>query len=103
MLKNHGFRVIDLGKDVPAARILEEAEKEKPGVIGLSALMTTTMVRMKEVIDTARKSNLKAEFILGGAVVTRPFAESIGAEYARDGVEAVKVISRLLGRNPATK
>lgn len=99
LLKNHGFRVVDLGKDVPAARILEAAEKEKPGVIGLSALMTTTMVRMKEVIDTARKSNLKAEFILGGAVVTRPFAESVGAEYARDGVEAVKVISRLIGRD----
>lgn len=103
LLKNHGFRVIDLGKDVPAARILKEAGKEKPGVIGLSALMTTTMVRMKEVIDTARKSNLKTEFILGGAVVTRSFAESIGAEYARDGVEAVRVISRLIGGNPELK
>lgn len=102
LLKNHGFRVIDLGKDVPAARILEQAEKEKPGVIGLSALMTTTMVRMKEVIELARKNGLKTAFILGGAVVTRSFAESIGAEYARDGVEAVKVIGRLTGRSPGT-
>jgi 5-methyltetrahydrofolate--homocysteine methyltransferase len=99
LLKNHGFRVVDLGKDVPAARILEEAEKEKPAVIGLSALMTTTMVRMKEVIESARRCGLKAGFILGGAVVTRSYAESLGAEYAGDGVEAVKVISRLIGRN----
>ena len=65
LLKNHGFRVIDLGKDVPAARILEQAEREKPGVIGLSALMTTTMVRMKEVIETARKSNAEGRFYPG--------------------------------------
>lgn len=100
LLKNHGFRVIDLGKDIPAAKIVEEAQKEKPGVIGLSALMTTTMVRMKDVIDAAKKSGLRSQFILGGAVVTRTFAESIGAEYARDGVEAVKVITRLIGREP---
>jgi len=102
LLKNHGFRVIDLGKDVPAAQIVEAAQKERPGVIGLSALMTTTMVRMKEVIDAAKRGNINAEFILGGAVVTRAFAESIGAEYARDGVEAVKIIGRLIGRPAAS-
>jgi 5-methyltetrahydrofolate--homocysteine methyltransferase len=100
LLRNHGFRVVDLGKDVPAAKIFEAARKERPAVIGLSALMTTTMVRMKEVVDIFKKSEFEAEFILGGAVVTRAFAESIGAEYARDGVEAVKVVGKLIGRNP---
>jgi 5-methyltetrahydrofolate--homocysteine methyltransferase len=100
LLRNHGFRVVDLGKDVPAAKIFEAARKERPAVIGLSALMTTTMVRMKEVVDIFKKSEFKAEFILGGAVVTRAFAESVGAEYARDGVEAVKVVGKLIGRNP---
>jgi 5-methyltetrahydrofolate--homocysteine methyltransferase len=98
LLRNHGFRVIDLGKDVTADRILETAEREKPDVIGLSALMTTTMVRMKEVIELARERETAGHFILGGAVVTRSFAESLGAAYAKDGVEAVKVITGLISR-----
>jgi 5-methyltetrahydrofolate--homocysteine methyltransferase len=98
LLRNHGFRVIDLGKDVPADRILETAQRERPDVIGLSALMTTTMVRMKEVIELARERKTAGHFILGGAVVTRSFAESLGAAYAKDGVEAVKVITGLINR-----
>lgn len=96
LLRNHGFTVIDLGKDVKAARILEAAEREKPQVIGLSALMTTTMTRMKEVIELARERKVPARFVLGGAVVTGAYAETLGAAYAKDGVEAVRVIASLI-------
>ena len=97
MLRNYGYRVIDLGKDVAAERIVREIERHRPRVVGLSALMTTTMTRMKEVIRLAREHGEQCPFIVGGAVVTKAYAESIGAEYARDGVEAVQVIQRIIG------
>ena len=95
MLRNHGFEVVDLGKDVPAQVIIREAARAKPSVIGLSALMTTTMINMKEVIDLAQRESLDCTFMVGGAVVTKAYAESIGAYYARDGVEAVRVAEKL--------
>lgn len=91
ILENHGFKVADLGKDVPARAIVDEAKRIRPDIIGLSALMTTTMVHMKDVIDLARKEGLTCEFLVGGAVVSPAFAGSIGAHYAKDGVEAVRV------------
>jgi 5-methyltetrahydrofolate--homocysteine methyltransferase len=97
MLRNYGFRVVDLGKDVASEKIVREIEKHRPHAVGLSALMTTTMTRMKEVIDLARRQGQQCPFIVGGAVVTKAYAESVGAEYARDGVEAVQVIQRILG------
>jgi 5-methyltetrahydrofolate--homocysteine methyltransferase len=97
MLKNHGFRVLDLGKDVPAETILETIRTENPDVVGLSALMTTTMVSMKTTIEQARSADLTCPFLIGGAVVTRSYADSIGAAYARDGVEAVRVVEQLIG------
>ena len=96
LLKNYGYHVIDLGKDVEAKVILDAAKKENPHVIGLSALMTTTMVNMKEVIDMARTLEIKTDFIVGGAVVTETYAKAIGASFARDGVEAVKVVEKLI-------
>ncbi|MFB3926058.1 MAG: homocysteine S-methyltransferase family protein [Syntrophales bacterium] len=98
ILKNHGYDVIDLGKDVPAEKIVEQAKLRNPAVIGLSALMTTTMARMKEVVELGRKEGLTCLFIVGGAVVTKSFARSIGAQYAKDGVEAVQILSTL-GKN----
>jgi len=95
MLRNHGFEVIDLGKDVPADIIVREAARHKSSVVGLSALMTTTMSGMKEVIALAEQESLGCAFMVGGAVVTRAYAESIGAHYARDGVEAVKIVEKL--------
>ena len=91
MLRNSGFEVIDLGKDVPAEVIVERAEKENCRLIGLSALMTTTMTEMPKVIELAENRGLQARFIVGGAVVDREFAESINAEYAADAMMAVKV------------
>jgi len=98
MLKNHGFEVIDLGKDVPAARIVEAAEEHKAAVIGLSALMTTTMVRMEDTVRLLRDKGLAIPVMVGGAVVTEAFAKSIGAAaYATDAVDAVRQAKALAG------
>lgn len=97
IMRNHGCKVIDLGKDVSSRRIVDEAKKTAPDMIGLSALMTTTMVRMKEVIELARSEGVSCGFLVGGAVVNASFADSIGAVYARDGVEAVKIIKGVMG------
>jgi 5-methyltetrahydrofolate--homocysteine methyltransferase len=98
MLKNHGFDVIDLGKDVPHEVIIEAIQTNNPDVVGLSALMTTTMVNMKEVIEMARGAGADCTFMIGGAVVTRAYADTIGAHYAKDGVEAVRVAQNLIGQ-----
>jgi len=95
MLKNHGFQVVDLGKDVASDTILDAIRKYQPAVVGLSALMTTTMVRMKEVISRARQNECSCKFILGGAVITPAYAGSLGAGFAKDGVEAVRVVEKL--------
>lgn len=96
MLKNQGFEVIDLGKDVPHRDIIDAARQHQVDIVGLSALMTTTMVNMKEVVDLSRKVGLACKFMIGGAVVTRSYADSIGAHYAKDGVEAVKLAESLM-------
>ena len=96
LLRNYGYCVIDLGKDVRDEVIIEAAKKEKPDVIGLSALMTTTMVNMKEIIALARAQGIKTDFLVGGAVVTEAYAASIGASFAKDGVAAVRVIDQLI-------
>jgi len=99
MLKNYGFDVIDLGKDVPKERIIEEIKKTGAPMVGLSALMTTTMGEMKHVIDAVKEEGLETKFIVGGAVVTREYAKEIGADgYAEDAMEAVKV-SQLLEKD----
>lgn len=97
LLKNHNFRVIDLGKDVPAETIVETAIREKAKLIGLSALMTTTMPQMKVVIDLARERGLDIPVLVGGAAVDENFAESIGAVYGADAMAAVRNAKRLLG------
>ena len=95
MLKNHGFDIIDLGKDVTTERIIKEIKRHKSSIVGLSSLMTTTMVNMKEVVDRAKEEGLDCRFIVGGAVVARSFARALGAEYAGDSVEAVRVVKCL--------
>ncbi|NJB66939.1 5-methyltetrahydrofolate--homocysteine methyltransferase [Desulfobaculum xiamenense] len=98
MLRNNGFEVIDLGKDVPAERIVETARRENAAVIGLSALMTTTMVRMEETVNLVREQGLNCKVMVGGAVVTQDYADRIGADgYSRDAVDAVKVAKALSG------
>ncbi len=97
MLKNYGYNVIDLGKDVPAEDILAAAAEHKADVIGLSALMTTTMMRMKDVCDLIRERKLPYKVMIGGAVVSESFAKEIGADgYSADANEAVKLMEQLL-------
>lgn len=97
MLKNYGYRVIDLGKDVPAKKIVEMAKTEQADIIGLSALMTTTMLRMQDVVQLVKQEKLPVKVIIGGAVITPEFAEEIGADgYSKDAAEAVKLVERLL-------
>ncbi len=98
MLKNYGFHVIDLGKDVPKETIIAEAKKHNAQVIALSALMTTTMQQMRHVIDYAKEQKMDAKIIVGGAVITQEYADEIGADgYSEDAAEAVKLTKRLLG------
>ncbi len=97
MLKNYGYNVIDLGKDVPADVIVDTAIRENAAVISLSALMTTTMMRMKDVVELAKAKNCTAKIIVGGAAITESFAEEIGADgYGKDAASAVKVVENLL-------
>ncbi len=96
MLKNYGFKIYDLGKDVSAQRIIFEAKRTGAKIIGLSALMTTTMVEMKEVIRLAREERLDCRFMIGGAVVDESYAREIGADgYSKDAYDAVKLAKRL--------
>ena len=97
MLGNHGYEVVDLGKDVKAEAIVEAAVRHKAAIIGLSALMTTTMVRMQDTIDLVRERQLPIKVLVGGAVVTPAFAERIGADgFSLDAVDAVAVAARVL-------
>lgn len=97
LLGNHGYEVIDLGKDVKAADILQAAQKHRAEIIGLSALMTTTMPRMEDTVRLLREQGLGCRVMVGGAVVTAEYARSIGADgYAADAVEAVRLAARLL-------
>lgn len=97
MLKNYGFQVIDLGKDVPKEKIIEAAKEHHAQVIALSALMTTTMQQMKHVIQYAKEKDVNAKIIIGGAVITQEYADEIGADgYSKDAADAVKVTKKLL-------
>lgn len=98
MLRNNGFEVVDLGKDVPLERLVAAARESAPDIIGLSALMTTTMAVMEETVRHLREAGIACDVLIGGAVVTLEFAEAIGASYARDGVDAVRVAEGLMKR-----
>ncbi|MGN0344476.1 MAG: homocysteine S-methyltransferase family protein [Lachnospiraceae bacterium] len=98
MLKNYGYRVIDLGKDVAAEMIVNTAMKEQAQIIGLSALMTTTMMRMKDVVELAKEKGCESKIIIGGACITESFAQEIGADgYSADAASCVKLVQKLLG------
>lgn len=98
MLKNYGYNVIDLGKDVAAETIVNTAMEKNAQIIGLSALMTTTMMRMKDVVELAKKKGCESKVIIGGACITQSFADEIGADgYSSDAASCVKLVQRLLG------
>ena len=97
MLKNYGYNVIDMGKDVPSEDIVDKAIETDAAIIGLSALMTTTMMRMKDVVEIARKKNCTSKIIIGGACITQSFADEIHADgYSKDAADCVKLVEKLL-------
>lgn len=99
MLKGAGFNVVDLGIDVPAARVVEAAEEERADLIGLSALLNTTMVNMEDVIKELENKGLreKVKVIIGGAPTSDDFAAEIGADgYGKDAFAAIRVAEKLL-------
>ena len=100
VLESFGFEVIDLGKNVSKEKILEKAKLEHADIIGLSALMTTTMIEMEKVINLKKTLSIDSKVMVGGAPVTQEFAGSIGADgYSRDAIEAAKLATELLKKN----
>lgn len=98
MLENHGFRVIDLGRNVKNDLVVATAREQHADVVGLSALMTTTMPQMKRVIEMFKAEGIDMPVMVGGAATTRHFAREIGAAgYGRDAQEAVAEAKRLVG------
>lgn len=102
MLKNYGYNVIDMGKDVKCEDIVDLAIKEDAAIIGLSALMTTTMMRMKDVVELCKEKGCKSKVVIGGACITQSFADEIGADgYSKDAADCVKLVERLLAEQLA--
>ena len=96
LLENYGFEVIDLGKDVPPETVLEAAVKHKVKLVGLSALMTTTLGAMEETVKLLRDNNVGCQTVVGGAVLTAEYAKKIGADfYARDAKETVDIAKKV--------
>jgi len=100
MLEGAGYDVVDLGVDISAVKILRAVKAGRPAVLGLSALLTTTMSYMGEVVDAVEHARLRKriKIVIGGAPVTRSYADEIGADgYAPDAASALEMVKRLLG------
>jgi 5-methyltetrahydrofolate--homocysteine methyltransferase len=94
IMENYNFRMIDLGKDVPPEKVVEAVKENSAEIVGLSALMTTTVSSMKTTIDLLRKECPWVKVIVGGAVLTDSLAEYVGADhYAKDAMQAVRILS----------
>jgi len=97
MLKGAGYKIIDLGADVTPEKFVEAARQNKADIVALSALLTTTMIQMKNVIQTLRNAGLSVPVIVGGAPLTQDYADQVGAKgYAPDAASAVDVVHRLV-------
>ena len=97
MMEGRGFKVINLGSDVSKERFIEAAKENNADIIAMSALLTTTMDYMKEVVDAVRADGLAVKIMVGGAPVTAEFAASIGADaYSTNANDAVTVAKKLL-------
>ena len=102
MLEANGFEVIDLGVDVPSQTFIQTASENEADVIGMSALLTTTMPKIKEIIDELSEAGFENTFrtIIGGAPINQSFADEVGADaYGHDAIDAVEKIRGLVGRN----
>ena len=97
MLRSHGYRVVDLGKNVACTEIERAAREQNAQVIGLSALMTSTMIRMEENIPVLKNALPGVRVIVGGASVSEDYSDRIGADgYSADAIGAVKLVARML-------
>jgi len=97
MLKGAGYKIVDLGADVAPEKFIDAARTNKANVVALSALLTTTMVQMKNVIQALQASGLKVPVIVGGAPLTQDYADQVGAKgYAPDAASAVDIVSKLI-------
>ncbi len=97
MLEGAGFMVTDIGVDVDPSKFVEAAKENNADLIGVSALLTTTMMGLKDVIETVKEAGLKAKVMIGGASITQEFADEIGADgYAPDAPSAVKKAKELV-------
>ena len=100
LMEGAGFQVIDLGIDVPSEKFVEAVKTQKPNLLGLSALLTTTMPKMKEVMESLVEAGIRnsVKVMVGGAPVTEKFAKDIGADgYAPDAASAVEKARELIG------
>lgn len=97
MLEGAGYKVIDLGIDTPTEKFLQAVEEQHPQVIGLSALLTTTMLQMQGTIEKLKEYGNRIKIVVGGAPITAKFAKDIGADgYAADAASAVDMVSELI-------
>ncbi len=104
MLRGAGYKIVDLGTDVPPEKFVAAARDQGAHVVGLSALLTTTMVHMKSIIDGLRAAGLALPVVVGGAPLTQEFADRIGAQgYAPDAASAVTLVNGLLARSAGTR
>ena len=98
LLENYGYRVLDLGKDVPAAEVLAQAQKTGAKAVGLSALMTTTLKAMERTIEALHAAT-SCKIVVGGAVLTEAYAKELGADaYAPNAVNAVRCINEIFAQ-----
>jgi methanogenic corrinoid protein MtbC1 len=99
MLKGSGYRIIDLGIDVSAEKFAAAAKEHGASIVALSALLTTTMIQMKNIVEAVRATGLGIPVIIGGAPVTKEYADEIKAQgYAPDAASAVEEVGKLLAR-----
>ncbi len=98
MLQNYGYNVIDLGKDVPVSEVVKAALKHDVKLVGLSALMTTTVKNMADTITALREAGSKCKVMVGGAVLNEEYARLVGADYyAKDALESVRIAGKIFG------
>lgn len=100
MMEGAGYEVINIGVDCSAAKIVEAAKEHKPDMIGMAAMLTTTMVAMKDTIEALKEASIfdKVKVMVGGSPVTDRFAKEIGAHYAADASSAVELANQLMGK-----
>ena len=96
LLENYGYTVVDLGRDVDPQKVVEAARRHQAPLVGLSALMTTTVKNMEETISQLRQAGLTCKVMVGGAVLTPEYAAQIGADfYAKDAKDSVDIARRV--------